>query len=115
MTTTYQVTGMTCEHCSRAVSAELSELAGVRGVSVSLVPGGTSAVTVTSDSPLAADVVAAALDEAGGYRLPAGPRPGPAGPGPGPVPGPAPAGPEAAGPGAAAGPGEQPARFLPVV
>ena len=70
-TTTYQVTGMTCEHCSRAVSAELSELAGVRGVSVSLVPGGASAVTVTSDAPLAADAVAAALDEAGGYRLPA--------------------------------------------
>ena len=107
MTTTYQVTGMTCEHCSRAVSAELSELAGVRGVSVSLVPGGTSAVTVTSDAPLAADVVAAALDEAGGYRLPAGPGSAPAGP--------APAGPGAAGPGAAAGPGEQPARFLPVV
>ena len=67
--TTYQVTGMTCEHCARAVTAELRGLAGVSDVAVQLVPGGTSAVTVTSAAPLAADTVAAALDEAGAYRL----------------------------------------------
>jgi copper chaperone CopZ len=66
---TYQVSGMTCEHCVRAVSAELTGLAGVTGVSVDLVPGGTSAVTVTSEAPLAGQAVAAALDEAGDYRL----------------------------------------------
>ena len=65
----YQVTGMTCEHCVRAVSAELTGLAGVSGVSIDLVPDGTSAVTVTSDKPLAERAVAAALDEAGDYRL----------------------------------------------
>ena len=65
----YQVTGMTCEHCVRAVSAELTGLGGVSGVSIDLVPDGTSAVTVTSDKPLAERAVAAALDEAGDYRL----------------------------------------------
>jgi copper chaperone CopZ len=67
--TTYQVTGMTCEHCTRAVSAELRALDGVSDVAVELVPGGASAVTVTSDAPLAVPAVAAALDEAGAYRL----------------------------------------------
>jgi len=66
---TYQVNGMTCEHCVRAVSAELTGLAGVTGVTVDLVPGGTSAVTVTSETPLDGQAVAAALDEAGDYRL----------------------------------------------
>jgi copper chaperone len=66
---TYQVTGMTCEHCVRAVTDEIESLAGVSAVTVALVPGGESAVTVTSDSPLAAEVVVAALDEAGAYNL----------------------------------------------
>lgn len=66
---TYEVTGMTCEHCSRAVSAELGSLAGVTEVRVDLVPDGRSAVLVVSDAPLAVRSVAGALDEAGGYRL----------------------------------------------
>jgi copper chaperone len=66
---TYAVTGMTCEHCSRAVSAELESLAGVSDVRVDLVPDGRSSVLVVSDAPLAVHAVAAALDEAGGYRL----------------------------------------------
>ena len=66
---TYQVTGMTCEHCVHAVSGELNNLDGVTGVTVELVPGGRSAVTVTSDIALPDGVVAAALDEAGDYRL----------------------------------------------
>jgi copper chaperone CopZ len=67
--TTYLVTGMTCEHCVRAVTSELESVPGVSGVTVSLVPGGESAVTVSSDAPLAAEAVAAALDEAGAYSL----------------------------------------------
>jgi copper chaperone len=66
---TYQVTGMTCEHCVRAVTGELKNLDGVTGVTVELVPGGRSAVTVTSEAALPAGAVAAALDEAGDYRL----------------------------------------------
>ncbi len=67
--TTYAVTGMTCEHCVHAVTEELTSLGGITGVNVELVPGGASLVTVTSDEPLAAEVVSAALDEAGEYRL----------------------------------------------
>jgi copper chaperone len=67
--TTYQVTGMTCEHCVRAVTGELESVPGVSAVTVALVPGGESAVTVTSDAPLTAEAVAAALDEAGAYNL----------------------------------------------
>ena len=66
---TYQVTGMTCEHCVRAVTGELRGLDGVREVTVELVREGSSAVTVISDGRLSADAVAAALDEAGDYRL----------------------------------------------
>ncbi len=36
---------------------------------IDLVPGGASAVTVTSDGPLARQGVAHALDEAGDYQL----------------------------------------------
>ncbi len=68
-TATYQVTGMTCEHCAHAVTGELKELEGVSDVAVDLHPGGESAVTVTSEAPLAAGAVAAALDEAGDYHL----------------------------------------------
>ena len=68
-TATDQVTGMTCEHCARAVTGELTNLEGVRGVTIDLHLGGESAVTVASDAPLSAEVVAAALDEAGDYRL----------------------------------------------
>jgi len=62
---TYRVTGMTCEHCVRAVTEELARLDGVREVSV-------ANSSVTSEGPLPAGVVAGALDEAGDYRL-AGP------------------------------------------
>lgn len=68
-TTTYQVTGMTCEHCMTAVTEELGNLGAVSGVRVDLMPGGRSAVTVTSDGPLPDRDVAEALDEAGDYRL----------------------------------------------
>jgi copper chaperone len=67
--TTYPVTGMTCEHCVRAVREELARLPGVAEVTVELVPGGKSSVTVISAVPLPADAVSRALDEAGGYLL----------------------------------------------
>jgi copper chaperone len=69
MAMTYQVTGMTCEHCARAVTIEIENLDGVRSVTVTLVPGGESAVTVTSDAPLALPELKTALLEAGDYDL----------------------------------------------
>jgi copper chaperone CopZ len=68
-TMTYHVTGMTCHHCARAVTGELTALGGVSSVVVDLVPGGESLVTVASGAPLAQQAVAGALEEAGDYRL----------------------------------------------
>lgn len=68
-TATYQVTGMTCDHCVHAVSGELRGLDGVSDVLVDLNPEGDSKVTVSSVAPLTSDAVAAALDEAGDYHL----------------------------------------------
>jgi len=62
VTSTYTVTGMTCEHCVRAVTDELIALDGVEDVRVDL---GTGAVTVTSAAPLGDDQVRAAVDQAG--------------------------------------------------
>lgn len=67
MTTTYLVTGMTCNHCVSAVTSELGAIAGVSAVSVVLVVDGASAVTVSADVPLTGEQVDAALDEAGDY------------------------------------------------
>jgi copper chaperone len=71
-TTTYTVTGMSCEHCVNAVTSELGGLGGVSAVTVDLVPDGGSQVTVTSDQPLPEEAVSAALDEAGGYQIAGG-------------------------------------------
>ena len=68
-TVTYIVAGMTCEHCVSAVTSELRSLEGVSDVQIALVAGGDSPVTVTSAAPLTPEAVAAAVDEAGDYRL----------------------------------------------
>jgi copper chaperone CopZ len=60
MTSTYAVAGMTCEHCVRSVTEELSEVPGVTGVDVDLATG---RVTVTGAADAAA--VRAAVAEAG--------------------------------------------------
>lgn len=66
--TTFRVSGMTCSHCVKAVTEELTALDGVQDVSVDLVCGGTSTVTVASRAPLDGDAVREAVDEAG-YAL----------------------------------------------
>ena len=67
-TTTYSVSGMTCGHCTSAVTEEISKLAGVQEVRIDLVAGGTSAVHVTSEAALDEAAVREAVDEAG-YEL----------------------------------------------
>jgi copper chaperone len=67
-TATFQVTGMTCDHCANAVTEELGRLDGISSVRVELVPAGESAVTIASNQPLDRQAVAAAVEEAG-YRL----------------------------------------------
>jgi copper chaperone CopZ len=56
---------MTCDHCVRAVTDELTRLDGVSGVEIDLADG---AATVTSASPLDDQVVRDAVAEAG-YEL----------------------------------------------
>ncbi|HEX2706021.1 MAG TPA: heavy-metal-associated domain-containing protein [Candidatus Lustribacter sp.] len=63
--TTLTVTGMTCGHCTSAVTQELTALPGVRDVAIDLVAGGASPVTITSDDPLDREAVVEAVAEAG--------------------------------------------------
>jgi len=62
---TFTVSGMTCDHCKRAVTDELSRIDGVAKVDVDVATG---LVTVESAAPLDVGAVAAAVDEAG-YEL----------------------------------------------
>lgn len=66
--TTLHVAGMTCEHCEKAVTAELLAVPGVERVTVFLNPGGVSEVEVTSSQSVSADALAQAIEEAG-YEL----------------------------------------------
>ena len=59
----YLVTGMTCGHCERAVTDEVSRVPGVTGVDVSAASG---RLTIATDGAVPADAdVIAAVDEAG--------------------------------------------------
>ena len=64
-TSTWNVTGMTCGHCVKAVTEEVSAIEGVQSAEVDLDSG---AVTVTADAPPPREQMAAAVDEAG-YAL----------------------------------------------
>jgi len=61
-TTSYDVTGMTCQHCVHAVTTEVTTIEGVLDVVVDVAAG---TVTVSSAGPLSLDAVRAAIDEAG--------------------------------------------------
>ena len=60
----YAVTGMTCEHCVRAVSSEVGRVPGVQSLDVDLASG---QMTVRGDGFADADI-RLAVDEAG-YQL----------------------------------------------
>ncbi|GAA1832629.1 heavy-metal-associated domain-containing protein [Microlunatus capsulatus] len=64
-TRTYQVTGMTCQHCVNAVTEEVSGVPGVTAVRVDLERG---ELAVTSSTDVERSALAAAVDEAG-YTL----------------------------------------------
>ena len=53
---------MTCSHCERAVSSEVSQIAGVDTVEVS---AATGRLVMTSSEPVAEEQVLAAVEEAG--------------------------------------------------
>ncbi len=62
-TVTLSVSGMTCEHCVRAVKQEVGEISGVTQVDVEL--GTPSTVTVQSTEPISRQDLVEAIDEAG--------------------------------------------------
>jgi copper ion binding protein len=61
-TAEYTVSGMTCGHCVGSVKEEIGNIAGVTAVDVDLA---SCRVSVTSDAPVSATDIAAAVDEAG--------------------------------------------------
>jgi copper chaperone len=61
-TRTISVTGMTCDHCVRAVTTEVGQIPGVTGVDVDLATG---QVAIESDAPIDDGAIRAAIDEAG--------------------------------------------------
>jgi copper chaperone len=64
-TSTWTVTGMTCGHCVKAVTEEVSAIEGVESVEVDLDSG---LVTVHASATPTGEQMAAAVDEAG-YAL----------------------------------------------
>jgi copper chaperone len=62
---TFDVVGMTCDHCARSVGNEIRKIDCVDAVDVDLVTG---VVTITSSGEVAVADVAAAVTEAG-YAL----------------------------------------------
>jgi copper chaperone len=64
-TQSYDVVGMTCDHCARAIDKEIRKISGVDSVDVDLVSG---LVTVTSRDGVDSNTIAAAVDDAG-YAL----------------------------------------------
>ena len=59
---TYEISGMSCQHCVQAVTSEVTKLGGVARVDVDL---GAGSVTVESEPALDRAAVATAVDEAG--------------------------------------------------
>ena len=65
VSTTVNVSGMTCGHCVSSVSEELESLAGVETIAVDLNSGGISTVTITSTGTLSSSEIGEAVAEAG--------------------------------------------------
>ena len=61
-TTRFLVPGMTCGHCTKAVTDEVSKITGVTGVDIDL---DTKTVVVTATDSISWDALVAAVDEAG--------------------------------------------------
>jgi len=60
-TLTFAVTGMTCQHCVASVTREVSEVAGVKKVSVDLENG----IVIAEGNELDTDAIVVAITEAG--------------------------------------------------
>lgn len=66
MITRYTVSGMTCGNCVNHVTEEVSEVDGIKNVSVSLEGG---AMSVESEERVPFDAIIEAVREAGDYTV----------------------------------------------
>jgi copper chaperone len=64
-TRSFTVTGMSCEHCARAVRAEVGKLPGITGIDVD-VPAGAVRI---SGEPLPDDAAVRAAIQEAGYEI----------------------------------------------
>jgi len=65
VSTSIEVSGMTCGHCVSSVTEELEALDGVENVDVDLNAGGISTVTISSARQLSPAEIGEAVAEAG--------------------------------------------------
>ena len=65
MITNYNVTGMTCGHCVKAVTEEVQGIDGVTEVTVDV----AGPMRVTSESEIDLALIEAAVAEAGDYQV----------------------------------------------
>ncbi|MBG0740427.1 heavy-metal-associated domain-containing protein [Paeniglutamicibacter antarcticus] len=65
ITTTVSISGMTCGHCVRAVTEELTSLKGVDDVTIDLAAEGISTATVISHLTISPEEIGEAVAEAG--------------------------------------------------
>ena len=61
MITNYTVSGITCQHCVRAITHEVAAIAGVDDVELTL----SGALVLHSQTPIALEALIAAVAEAG--------------------------------------------------
>lgn len=66
MITKYNVSGMTCGNCVAHVTDEVSEVEGVKNVTVTLDPG---SMVIESEERIPFDAVVEAVSEAGDYTV----------------------------------------------
>ncbi|MEP1124659.1 MAG: heavy metal-associated domain-containing protein [Ilumatobacter sp.] len=62
LSTEYTVQGMTCDHCARAVAAEVTKIPGAKNIRVDVDAG---RLTIDSDESIPVDAVVEAVEEAG--------------------------------------------------
>ncbi|MGA9872159.1 MAG: heavy-metal-associated domain-containing protein [Rhodococcus sp. (in: high G+C Gram-positive bacteria)] len=68
-TWTVPVSGLTCHRCVDTVTEQLTEIEAVETVSVDLVTGGVSTVTVTATSEVSDADLQSALSEGGAFSV----------------------------------------------
>ncbi len=64
-----KTTGITCNHCTQHVTAELTAIPNITEVQIELVPQETSTITITTETNITDSQIFEALEEAGDYPI----------------------------------------------